>query len=125
LGCRSEIDEFSEGMAANRQGSSAMPGKKNPIDSEKICGLARVARGYFASISEVSNLWEDRDLSNSSTERIAIPGLAATVEHMTNTAIGVAQGLIIHTDRIEANAADPRTTTNAQQATAQLENKIG
>lgn len=125
LGSRSEIGEFREGAASDRQGSSAMPGKSNPIDSEKVCGLARVARGHFLAIAEVSALWEDRDLSNSSTERIAVPGLAATVEHMLVTMVRVITDLQIDTERIALNASNPRCFTNARQRQAQLTRQIG
>lgn len=93
LGSRSDVGDLREGRAANRVGSSAMPHKKNPIDSEKVCGLARVARGYFATIAEGAALWEDRDLTNSSMERIAVPDLAAVVEHMFDTMISVMANL--------------------------------
>lgn len=125
LGCRSEVGEFSEGNAENRQGSSAMPGKKNPIDSEKVCGLARVVRGQFVAISEISALWEDRDLSNSSTERISVPEIAATVEHMTLTMTKVIQNLVVHEDRIAENANDPRTRANAIQSRIMKERRVG
>lgn len=125
LGCRSEIGEFSEGAYITRQGSSAMPGKKNPIDSEKVCGLARIARGNFMTLSEISALWEDRDLSNSSTERVTIPSLGATVEHMVDTMIKVMDNLVIHTDRITQNAQDPRTKANAEQCLVQKNQKVG
>lgn len=96
LGSRSEVGELREGATANRVGSSAMPHKKNPIDSEKVCGLARVARGYFATIAEGAALWEDRDLTNSSMERIAVPDLAAVVEHMIDTMIKIMTNLEFH-----------------------------
>lgn len=123
LGCRSEIGEFREG--AERVGSSAMPGKNNPIASEKVCGLARVARGHFLALAEVSNLWEDRDLSNSSTERISVPGLAATAEHMVLTMTDVIENLVVDGARIEQNARDPRTRTNAGQNWIQKKRGVG
>lgn len=125
LGSRSEIGEFREGAAKDRQGSSAMPGKANPIGSEKVCGLARVARGHFLAISEVSALWEDRDLSNSSTERLAVPGLAGTVEHMLGSMISIFNGLDVNTDRIALNASDPRCQMNARQREIQRTQKVG
>lgn len=125
LGARSEIDEFTEGKASSRQGSSAMPGKANPIDSEKVCGLARVARGYFHNLSQCSSLWEDRDLSNSSTERVSVPGLAATVEHMADTMIDVWDNLIIDLGRIRTNAMLPGTSVNAWQMRVQARQGVG
>lgn len=122
-GARSEIGEFREG--AERIGSSAMPGKRNPIDSEKVCGLARVARGHLLTIMESYSLWEDRDLSNSSAERIAVPGLAAVVEHMTETMTKVVRDLEVDWSRISKNAQDPRTRMNTEQSKAQREHRVG
>lgn len=120
LGSRSEINELREGKTGTRQGSSAMPGKENPIDSEKVVGLARIARGYHLALSEVSgSLWEERDLSNSSTERIAVPGLAATVEHMLETMLNVVVHLQINVSNMNRNARDPRCVTNLLQTQEQ------
>lgn len=99
LGSRSEVDELREGAAMTRVGSSSMPHKRNPIDSEKVCGLARVARGYFSTIAESVAFWEDRDLTNSSVERIVIPDFAATVEHMLVTMINVLNNLQVTPNR--------------------------
>lgn len=125
LGARSEIGELSEGAAKARVGSSAMPGKRNPIDSERVSGLARVVRGSFLALSEVSNLWEDRDLSNSSTERIEVPQLAATVEYMTRTMTEVLRNLQVDTDRIAQNLTDPRTRANLLQCEIQKTQRVG
>lgn len=125
LGARSEIGEFREGAADSRVGSSAMPGKRNPIQSERVCGLARVARGHFLALAEVSNLWEDRDLSNSSTERLAVPGLAGIVEFMADQTIEIFRDLEVDHDQIAQNAGHARTTTNREQMRVQREEKIG
>lgn len=125
LGSRSEIGELREGSTKDRQGSSAMPGKANPIESEKVCGLARVSRGHFLALSEVSALWEDRDLSNSSTERLAVPGLAANVEHMVSSVTRIFEGLVINEDRIRENASDPRCQMNARQREIQRTRLVG
>jgi adenylosuccinate lyase len=119
LGARSEVGEFREGAGRTRVGSSSMPHKQNPIDSEKICGLGRVARGYFSSIAENITLWEDRDLSNSSLERIVVPGLAATVEHMLITMIRVMSALQVDFARMRENAEDDRTLDHILQGKAQ------
>jgi adenylosuccinate lyase len=73
---RSEVEEVMEGGAINRTGSSAMPHKRNPIQSEKICGLARVARSYLPPIMDLVAQHHDRDLTNSSIERTVVPDLA-------------------------------------------------
>lgn len=103
LGARSDVGEVREGAADSRAGSSAMPHKKNPITSEKVCGLARVARGYFMVIAEGVALWESRDLSNSSAERVAVAGLAGVVEHMIDCMEGVMDNLVVDEDRMARN----------------------
>lgn len=122
-GARSEIGELYEG--AERKGSSAMPGKRNPIDSEKVCGLARVARGYFLAIMESYSLWEDRDLSNSSAERISVRGLASVVEHMTDTMIKVMSNLGVDVSRMYRNQKDPATRANQRQTDMQEKECVG
>ena len=120
LGSRSEVEEISEGTARNRVGSSAMPGKRNPIASEKTTGLGRVAFGHFVSLANVVGLWEERDLSNSSTDRIAIPGLAGTVEHMMQTMIDVMSRIEFDTEQMKHNLLqNPRSRVYHRQAMAQ------
>lgn len=77
LSSRTEVQEMLEGAAPDRVGSSAMPHKRNPIGSEQISGLARVARANFMAIMETAGaLHNERDISNSSVERIVVPDLA-------------------------------------------------
>lgn len=123
LGARSEVQEVREG--AERVGSSAMPHKTNPIDSEKVCGLARVARGYVFALAECGALWEDRDLTNSAAERIACADLAATVEHMVITMTKVMRHLRVDAARMGASARKPVTSSNIMQALAQKHFNIG
>ena len=65
-GQRTEVRELSEPFGRGQKGSSAMPHKKNPIRSERICGLARVVRGYVTPVMEGIPLWHERDISHSS-----------------------------------------------------------
>ena len=78
--------EFNEGFAAKQVGSSAMPHKKNPIALEKICGLGRLVRSQIQSLRSLAmELWLERDISNSSIERIAWPDIFNLLCHMTDS----------------------------------------
>jgi adenylosuccinate lyase len=85
LSSRSEMAEMEEGNAARRIGSSAIPHKRNPIQSEQLSGLGRIARGYFAAVAETAgSLHHERDISNSSVERTVVPDLAELTAYMLN-----------------------------------------
>ena len=71
-------------------GSSAMPHKVNPAGAEQICGLARLGRGLLGAMGEGKALWQDRDLTHSSVDRVALPGLA----HLTTYAICKTRGIL-------------------------------
>ena len=73
---RSELGEAEEPFGAGQKGSSAMPHKRNPVLSERLCGLARLLRGYLVAGLEDVALWHERDISHSSVERVAIPDAA-------------------------------------------------
>ena len=70
---RSEVGEIFESFSKEQKGSSAMPHKKNPITSERISGISRILRGYVITSLENISLWYERDISNSSVERIIFP----------------------------------------------------
>jgi adenylosuccinate lyase len=70
---KTEIREVEEPFAAGQTGSSAMPHKRNPELCERICGIARLVRGYALTSMENIALWHERDISHSSTERIILP----------------------------------------------------
>src|SRR5713101_6340499 len=78
-GQRTEVRELAEPFGRGQKGSSAMPHKKNPIRSERICGLARVVRAQVTPVMEGMPLWHERDISHSSTERVALPDAAITI----------------------------------------------
>src|SRR5579884_2185191 len=79
---RTELGEAFEPFGANQQGSSAMPHKRNPEKAERVCGLARVLRGYAATAMEDVALWHERDISHSSAERIIIPDACTLLHYM-------------------------------------------
>ncbi|MDI3542266.1 MAG: adenylosuccinate lyase [Candidatus Methanomethylophilaceae archaeon] len=95
---RSEIGEVSESFDVSKQvGSSTMAQKKNPIVSENICGLARIARGFVTPMFESQILWHERDLSNSSAERFILPHVFTLVDDILVKMKDVFQH--IHVDR--------------------------
>jgi adenylosuccinate lyase len=100
---RSELGEAEEPFGAGQKGSSAMPHKRNPILSERLCGLARLLRGYLGAGLEDVALWHERDISHSSVERVALPDAALLTCYMLRKATGLASGLVIHADRALEN----------------------
>jgi adenylosuccinate lyase len=88
-GQRTEVAELAEPFSAGQKGSSAMPHKKNPIRSERICGLARVVRGYVTPVMEGMALWHERDISHSSVERVALPDAAIATDYLLHLTSGL------------------------------------
>jgi adenylosuccinate lyase len=102
-GQRTEVAELAEPFSAGQKGSSAMPHKKNPIRSERICGVARVVRGYVTPVMEGMALWHERDISHSSVERIALPDAAIATDYLLHLTTGVIEGLVVDEARMLAN----------------------
>lgn len=100
---RSEIDELDEGFGENQIGSSIMPHKRNPIKSEKICGLAKVIRSYTLGVLENIVLEHERDLTNSSFERVVIPEICLLVDEQLNTMLDILSNIRINKDRALEN----------------------
>jgi adenylosuccinate lyase len=100
---RTEVREVEEPFRAGQKGSSAMPHKRNPIVTERICGLARVLRGYAQTGLENVALWHERDISHSGAERIVLPDATIALDYMQHLALRVARGMVVHTDRMAAN----------------------
>ena len=100
---RSEIGELSEPFTKGRKGSSAMPHKKNPILCERVCGLVKVIRGYMFSAFENINLWHERDLTNSSVERVIFPDMLHLVHYVTKKMLWVIGNLQVFPERMLEN----------------------
>jgi adenylosuccinate lyase len=96
---RTEVGEVEEPFGAEQKGSSAMPHKRNPILSERLCGLARVLRGYLVAGLEDVALWHERDISHSSVERVVLPDATALTLYLLRKATGLVSGLVVHADR--------------------------
>ena len=102
-GQRTEVRELAEPFRAGQKGSSAMPHKKNPIRSERICGLARVVRAQVTPVLEGMPLWHERDISHSSTERVALPDAATATDYLLALTTGLVEGLTVDAARMQAN----------------------
>jgi adenylosuccinate lyase len=100
---RTEIREVQEPFGSGQKGSSAMPHKRNPILSERICGLARVLRGYSQTATENVALWHERDISNSSAERIILPDATILLDYIQHLAARVVEEMTVDTERMRAN----------------------
>ncbi len=100
---RSEVAEAEEPFTVGQKGSSAMPHKRNPVLSERLCGLARVLRGYLQAGLEDVALWHERDISHSSVERVILPDALALTVYMVRKATGLADGLVLHPERALEN----------------------
>lgn len=79
---RTEVREVEEYFGEGQKGSSAMPHKRNPIIGERLCGLARLIRGYALTGMENVPLWHERDISHSSAERVALPDATIALDYM-------------------------------------------
>jgi adenylosuccinate lyase len=101
---RTEVREVSEPFASGEQkGSSAMPHKRNPILSERICGLARVLRGYSQAAVENVALWHERDISHSGAERVFLPDATILLDYMQHLAVRIIEGMVVDVERMRSN----------------------
>jgi adenylosuccinate lyase len=100
---RSEVGEAFEPFGKEQKGSSAMPHKRNPVLTERVCGLARVVRGHLVTALENTALWHERDISHSSAERIIFPDACAAVDFMSLEMAKVLRGLEVRPERMLRN----------------------
>jgi adenylosuccinate lyase len=102
---RTEVREVEEPFAKGMKGSSAMPHKRNPKVAERICGLARVVRGNALAGLENVPLWHERDISQSSAERVVIPDSFLAVDYMLDRFHWLVAGLVVYPERMRRNLA--------------------
>jgi adenylosuccinate lyase len=100
---RTEVREVEEPFGSGQKGSSAMPHKRNPILAERICGLARVLRGYSQVGIENIALWHERDISHSGAERVVLPDATIGLDYMQHLATRIVEGMTVRTDRMREN----------------------
>ncbi|HLL13745.1 MAG TPA: adenylosuccinate lyase [Pyrinomonadaceae bacterium] len=100
---RTEVREAEERFKRGQKGSSAMPHKRNPILSERICGMARVVRGYAVAGLESVALWHERDISHSSAERVILPDSSIALDYMLARATSLIDTLVVYPARMLEN----------------------
>ena len=100
---RTEVREVEEEFAKGQKGSSAMPHKRNPWRLENVSGLARVVRGYATTALENTALWHERDISNSSVERIVLPDATTVLDFMLQRTAHLVETLVVYPDRMLRN----------------------
>ncbi len=96
---RSEVAEVAEPFAEGQKGSSAMPHKRNPVNAERLCGLARVVRAAVIPGLEDVALWHERDISHSSVERVVLPDALLLTGFLLRSARWLAAGLEVDAER--------------------------
>lgn len=100
---RTEVREAQERFTKGQKGSSAMPHKRNPIISERICGLARVIRANSLVGLENVALWHERDISHSSAERVVLPDSSIGLDYILQKATSLIDGLVVYPERMREN----------------------
>ena len=120
---RSEISEMFEAFKEGQKGSSAMPHKKNPIGSERISGLARIVRSYVNTSLENMVLWNERDISNSSVERIVLPDAFHLISFMTSELNSIISNLIVNYEQINKNLTNAKNKSMSQKLLSHLVTK--
>ena len=100
---RTEVNEAQERFATGQKGSSAMPHKRNPIISERICGIARVVRANSLVGLENVALWHERDISHSSAERVVLPDSSIALDYILHKAASLIEGLVVYPERMLQN----------------------
>jgi adenylosuccinate lyase len=121
---RTEIMEVGEYFDPEKQvGSSTMPHKMNPITAERICGVARVIRSYVIGALENNPLWHERDLTNSSSERIIFPEACILTDYILNLTIKLMNNLVFYYENIEKNLNLTNGLIMAERLMAELTRK--
>jgi len=120
---RTEIQELEEPFTKGQKGSSAMPHKRNPVSCEQICGLARLIRSYASAAFENITLWNERDISHSSVERVIIPDGTILIDYMLNRFQFIVENLAIYPQRMKENLNATRGLIFSGRLLLELTNK--
>jgi adenylosuccinate lyase len=100
---RTEVLEVQEPFTKGQRGSSAMPHKKNPVHSERICGLARLIRSNLIPSLENIVLWHERDISHSSVERVILPDSSIALDYILGLFHEILKGLVVNKEKMLRN----------------------
>ncbi len=100
---RTEIRELEEPFARGQKGSSAMPHKRNPVQCEQLCGLSRLLRSNAHAALENVALWDERDISHSSVERVILPDSTILLDYMLDRWTRVIDGLLVYPQAMRRN----------------------
>ena len=120
---RTEIYEVEEKFAAGQKGSSAMPHKRNPIVCERICGLSRVIRANALVSLENVNLWQERDISHSSAERIILPDSNILIDYILRKFTNIISNLNIYPENMKENLKKTKGLIFSQKIMLELAEK--
>ena len=100
---KTEVREVEEPFGAGQTGSSAMPHKRNPELAERVCGMARLIRGFAVTALEDQPLWHERDISHSSAERIVLPDACLALDYILCLFTSVMKGLSVFPKNMQKN----------------------
>lgn len=117
---RTEVHEVEEFFGKDQKGSSAMPHKKNPIIGERLCGMARLLRGYALAGMENVPLWHERDISHSSAERVILPDATIALDYMLAKLRGLVETLRVMPKQMMKNLRLMRGLVHSQQVLLKL-----
>ena len=120
---RTEVREIEEFFAKGQKGSSAMPHKRNPIVAERLCGMARLLRGYALTGMENVALWHERDISHSSAERVIVPDATIALDYMLAKLESLVRTMIVYPKQMEKNLNLTHGLVHSQQALLLLTEK--
>lgn len=122
---RTDILEVEEPFREGQKGSSAMPHKRNPITGERISGLARLLRGNALAAMENVPLWNERDISHSSVERVIIPDSTIILDYMLDKLTGIIVGLQVYPENMMRNLESTRGLIFSQRVLLALVEEKG
>ena len=100
---RTDIREAEEYFSPGQKGSSAMPHKRNPINCERVAGMARLVRGNAIAAMEDITLWHERDISHSSVERVILPDSTINVDYCTRKITNIVDKLLVYPEAMLHN----------------------